>query len=129
MDIGEDIQQMTLSTGRKAQTAMAVEQIIDYNGGSVPDTYSSEVLRSSFLASSQSLPPSCEERSIGAAKGADGDAEWHQPGERAQDAIAEGDGHRFRLDHLLRRHGRQVGDVDQRIAERDQRYADDDRAR
>lgn len=75
------------------------------------------------------IPAGGKQRSVGAAKCADGDAQWHQPGHRAQDAVAERDRDGFRLDHLGRRHGGQVGHVDQRVAQRHQRDADDDRAR
>lgn len=75
------------------------------------------------------LPSSREEGAIGTAKGADGDTQGHEPSEGAQYAVAEGDGDRLRIDHLLLGHGSQIGDVDQCIAQRDQRYADHDRAR
>lgn len=73
----------------------------------------------SFAWCSEAQTTGCEESSVGGAERADGDTQWHDPSEDAEDSISERNRNRFRLNHLARRHGGKVGDVDERVAEGD----------
>lgn len=75
-------------------------------------------------AGSEAQPPRGEKGSIGRPKSGYGYGERHQPGHDPQEAVAEGDRHCFRGHHLHRGHHRQIGDVDESIANGDEGDAD-----